>query len=236
MLMSSKPALIAWIAAPTLGVMASGAALAQPQVCDAKTARIAANAADYGAMCACTHVTPSFLSHLQNRPDFETTLANTAGQCPGLAGLLSDIPTAAISGPSNFEGREEDFASSAPGADTDPGRGNPGNDDPNSGSDNPGGDGGTGPGDSPGTGDDGPGGGDGKPGNGGDKPGKGGDRPGKGGDKPGKGHDGKPGKGGPGGGHGDKPGKGGGKGNNGGGNGSEGSSPGRGHNANDDEH
>ncbi|WP_170581734.1 hypothetical protein [Ruegeria arenilitoris] len=248
MFKSSKSGMAAWVVAPFLGVAAASAAMAEPQVCNANTARIAANDGDYATLCGCSQVTPSFLSHLQQRADFGSVLANTSQQCPGLANLLSDLPTGSISNANSFDGRENDPSGFQPASSTGPsagggsgsggGNGGPGN---GGGNDDPG-DGGS---DDPGNGggNDDPGNGGGKPGDGGGKPGKGGDKPGKGGGKPGHG-DGKPGKGG---GHGGGKGKngdgkgggkgnnGGGKGNNGGGNGPEGSSPGRGNNANNDE-
>lgn len=221
----------AWVVAPFLGVAAASAAMAEPQVCNANTARIAANNGDYAALCGCSQVTPSFLSHLQTRADFGSVLANTSQQCPGLANLLSDLPTGSISNANSFDGRENDPSGFQPASSTGPSAGG------GSGS----GGGNSGPGNGGGNDDPGDGGSD-DPGNGGgnDDPGNGGGKPGDGGGKPGgkPGHgDGKPGKGGGHGGgkgkHGD--GKGGGKGNNGGGNGPEGSSPGRGNNANNDE-
>lgn len=202
-----------WVAVPIIGLLTAGTALAQPEVCDARTARMAANAGDFATICACTHVTPSFLARLQNRSDFDRTLGFTAEQCPGLAALLSEIPTAALLASDSSDGRNEDVAGASTGSQLNSGGENPGTggDEPaESGNDGPG-NAGTEPGGGPGdSGGDAPG----------DKPGKGGDKPGKGSDKPGKG--------------GDK-GNGGTKGNNGGGNGPEGSSPGRGHKANDDE-
>lgn len=213
----------AWVVAPFLGVATASAAMAEPQVCNANTARIAANTGDYAALCGCSQVTPSFLSHLQQRADFGSVIANTSQQCPGLANLLSDLPTGSISNANSFDGRENDPSGFQPASSTGPSAsGGSGSGGGNSGPGNGGGN------DDPGDGgsdDPGNGGGNDDPGNGGGKPGDGGGKPGKGGDKPGKG-DGKPGKGGD---------HGGGKGNNGGGNGSEGSSPGRGNNANNDE-
>lgn len=223
MFKSSKSGMAAWVVAPFLGVATASAAMAEPQVCNANTARIAANTGDYAALCGCSQVTPSFLSHLQQRADFGSVIANTSQQCPGLANLLSDLPTGSISNANSFDGRENDPSGFQPASSTGPSAsGGSGSGGGNSGPGNGGGN------DDPGDGgsdDPGNGGGNDDPGNGGGKPGDGGGKPGKGGDKPGKG-DGKPGKGGD---------HGGGKGNNGGGNGSEGSSPGRGNNANNDE-
>ncbi|WP_196223457.1 hypothetical protein, partial [Roseibium sp. RKSG952] len=172
---STRAGMAALVAAPFLGLTAAGSAMAQPEVCDARTARIAANAGDYAAMCECTHVTPSFLKRLQKRSDFETTLLNTGQMCPGLAGLLSDLPTASINSPSSFEGRETDFAEFGSSTEFDSGSDNNGGNPGNGGSsDAPGGGGGN---DNPGNG----GGNDG-PGNGGgnDGPGDGGGNDGPG--------------------------------------------------------
>ncbi|WP_170357152.1 hypothetical protein [Ruegeria arenilitoris] len=218
MFKSSKSGMAAWVVAPFLGVAAASAAMAEPQVCNANTARIAANNGDYAALCGCSQVTPSFLSHLQQRADFGSVLANTSQQCPGLANLLSDLPTGSISNANSFDGRENDPSGFQPASSTGPSAGG-GSDDPGNGG-----------------GNDDPGNGGGKPGDGGGKPGKGGGKPGHGDGKPGKGggHGGGKGNNGDGKGGG-KGNNGGGKGNNGGGNGPEGSSPGRGNNANNDE-
>ena len=203
-LMSNK--LSALVAAPFMGVFLAGSASAAPEVCNWRTARDLANAGDYTALCECAQVTPSFLERLQKRSDFETTLQVTGAQCPGLAELLTDLPTASTS--TSFRGEDRDSDPSQPdnpggtggGGDNGQDDGNNGPDDGNNGPDDGGGD--DGPGDDGGNTD--PGKDPGKdPGNGG---GKGGGK-GKGG--PDKG----PGKGG---GYGDSgPGKGGGKGNEG---------------------
>ncbi|WP_170460345.1 hypothetical protein [Ruegeria arenilitoris] len=227
MFKSSKSGMAAWVVAPFLGVAAASAAMAEPQVCNANTARIAANNGDYAALCGCSQVTPSFLSHLQQRADFGSVLANTSQQCPGLANLLSDLPTGSISNANSFDGRENDPSGFQPASSTGPSAGG------GSGS----GGGNSGPGNGGGNDDPGDGGSD-DPGNGGgnDDPGNGGGKPGHGDGKPGKGggHGGGKGNNGDGKGGG-KGNNGGGKGNNGGGNGPEGSSPGRGNNANNDE-
>ena len=217
---SKRVVMAAWVAAPIFGVLAAGSAAAAPEVCNWKTARDAANSGDYTTMCDCTHVTPSFLQRLQNRSDFSTTLQNTGAMCPGLASLLTDVPTASIgtaAGSSRGEDRGSDqFAQVSPADPGDNGSSGPGNGGGNpgdGGNDGPGNGGGDGPGDGgdgPGDGGDGPGdgGGGNGPGKGGDGPGKGG---GKGGDGPGKGR-GKGGHGGGKGGDGKGGGKGGGKG------------------------
>lgn len=113
----------AWVVAPFLGVAAASAAMAEPQVCNANTARIAANDGDYASLCGCSQVTPSFLSHLQQRSDFGSVLANTSQQCPGLANLLSDLPTGSISNANSFDGRENDPSGFQPASNTGPSAG-----------------------------------------------------------------------------------------------------------------
>ncbi len=240
---NTRVGLAALVAAPFIGVMATGAAIAEPQTCTVNTARVAANEGDFDTLCSCSQVTRGFVSHLQNRSDFASILQNTSAQCPGLTQLLSDLPTASISNTNAGEERSRDPSSNSVGSSENGSSGNgggsSGNSDGSSGGNGDPGDGGSSPGDGGGKGGGkgGHGGGD-KPGKGGGKGGHGGgDKPGKGGDKGGHGGGDKPGKGGGKGGNdgGDKPGKGGAKGNNGGGNGPEGASPGRGKNANNDE-
>lgn len=194
-----KRGLVALVSAPILGLMAASAAMAEPEICNRNTARIAANGGDMDTLCGCSHVTPGFLTQLQRHADFGNVLQATSAQCPGLAGLLTDLPTGSITTASTEDGRSND-----PGLVWSGGNSGP---NPNTG----------GGGDDPGDGDD-PGNGPGKPGHGGGKPGHGGGKPGHGGGKPGDGG-GKPGDGGgkPGHGGGDKPGKGGGKPGHGGG-------------------
>ncbi len=233
---NTRVGLAALVAAPFIGVMATGAAIAEPQTCTVNTARVAANEGDFDTLCGCSQVTRGFVSHLQKRSDFASILQNTSAQCPGLAQLLSDLPTASISNTNAGEERSRDPSSNSVGSSENGSSGNGGG---SSGGNGDPGDGGSSPGDGGGKGGGkgGHGGGD-KPGKGGGKGGHGGgDKPGKGGGKGGHGGGDKPGKGGGKGGHdgGDKPGKGGAKGNNGGGNGPEGASPGRGKNANNDE-
>jgi hypothetical protein len=217
MLKSTKQKLGALAIAPFVGVFMVGSAAAAPETCNWKTARDLANAGDYAGLCDCAQVTPSFLERLQRRSDFETTLSVTGAQCPGLATLLTDLPTASVQVASN---RGEDRSSNGPG---------------NVGGGGPAGDGGPGGDDGPGDGGDGPGdgGGDG-PGNGGDGPGNGGNGGNNGGPGNGNGNGGNPGNGGgnnggsgPGTGNGGgNNGQGGGSGNGGGGNGNGGNSGG----------
>ena len=227
MVKSTKLGISVLVAAPFLSVVVAGGAQASTEVCNWKTARDAANRGDYTAMCDCTQVTPSFLKRLQTRSDFATTLRNTSAQCPGLAALLTDQPTASIGFASNrgVDRSSDQIAQANLGGGNDgPGNGG-GSDGPGNGggSDGPGGGGGNdGPGD--GGGSDGPGGGGGNDGSG---DGGGSDGPGDGGgnDGPGdgEGNDG-PGKGGGKGGDG----KGGGKGGHGGGKGGDGKGGGKG--------
>lgn len=185
----------ALVAAPFIGFMTPGAAIAEPQVCSVNTARSAANEGDFDTLCGCSHVTRGFVTHLQKRSDFDSILQNTSAQCPGLTQLLSDLPTASIASSNGGEDRSSDPSSQSSRSSS---NGNSGNNGGNQGGSGDPGNGGDQPGDNGGNGGDKPGKGGGK---GGDKPGKGGGK--GGGDKPGKGG----GKGG-----GDKPGKGGGKG------------------------
>ncbi|WP_209503681.1 MULTISPECIES: hypothetical protein [unclassified Ruegeria] len=206
------------LTAPVFGIVVAGSAVAAPETCNWKTARNLANAGDYAGLCDCVQVTPSFLDRLQKRPDFETTLSIAGAQCPGLAALLTDLPTASLTGAAENRGESR---SSEPGG---------------AGFANAVGPDGLGGGGEPDNGGQEPGGGGGEP-SGGGEPGGGGGEPGGGRGESGGG-DGEPGggKGNNGGGKGHNGGgKGGDKGNNGGGNGGEGSSPGRGNNANDDE-
>ncbi|WP_217352140.1 hypothetical protein [Ruegeria sp. HKCCA5763] len=168
MVTSKKQALGAVFVAPVLGLVMISSASAAPEVCTGKTARSLANAGDYAGLCDCVQVTPSFLERLQRRSDFETTLQVVGSQCPGLASLLTDLPTASLSGLSNNRGESrgseplgEAFADAAnPGS---PGGGNGGNGGGGDGGNGGGGDGGNGGGGNGGNG----GGGDGGGGNGG---------------------------------------------------------------------
>lgn len=227
MVKSTKQMLGAVIAVPVFGMVMIGSAAAAPETCNWKTARNLANAGDYAGLCDCVQVTPSFLNRLQKRSDFEATLSVTGAQCPGLAALLTDLPTASLSGSAENRGESRGSepggsgfadAGSAPGGESGGGGGEFGG----------GGDTGGGGGNSGGGGGE-SGGGGGESGDGGGESGGGGGESG-GGESGGGESGGGEGKGGKGNG-----GKGGGKGNNGHGNGGEGSSPGRGNNANDDE-
>ncbi|WP_171233997.1 hypothetical protein [Ruegeria sp. HKCCA6837] len=174
MVTSKKQALGAVFVAPVLGLVMIGSASAAPEVCTGKTARSLANAGDYAGLCDCVQVTPSFLERLQRRSDIETTLQVVGAQCPGLASLLTDLPTASLSGLSNNRGESrgseplgEAFADAAnPGS---PGGGNGGNGGGGDGGNGGGGDGGNGGGGDGGNGGGGNGGngGGGNGGNGG---------------------------------------------------------------------
>ena len=72
-----KSTVSALVASPFIGAIFVTSSFAAADVCNARTARIAANAGDYQTLCDCTHVTPSFLKRLQTRSDFESTLAFT---------------------------------------------------------------------------------------------------------------------------------------------------------------
>ena len=181
----------ALVAAPFMGAFLAGSAAAAPEVCNWRTARDLANAGDYTALCECTQITPSFMERLQMRSDFETTLQVTVAQCPGLAELLIDLPSASISTAVRGEDRNSDPsqpdspAGPGGGGDNGPDNGNGGPDDGNEGPSDDSGN--TDPGKDPGKGG-GKSDSDKGPGKGGDygasDPGKGG---GKGNEDPGKG-------------------------------------------------
>ncbi|WP_211198541.1 hypothetical protein, partial [Ruegeria haliotis] len=169
MLTSTKQNLGAIVAVPFFGIVMISSAAADPGTCNWKTARNLANSGDYAALCDCAQVTPSFLERLQKRSDFETTLSVTSAQCPGLAALLTDLPTASLSNAADRRGEDR---SSDPGgtsvADNGGNAGGPGNDGGNPGNGG-GGDGGGngGGGDGGGNGGGGDGGGNGGGGDGG---------------------------------------------------------------------
>lgn len=230
MVKSTKQMLGAVIAVPVFGMVMIGSAAAAPETCNWKTARNLANAGDYAGLCDCVQVTPSFLNRLQKRSDFEATLSVTGAQCPGLAALLTDLPTASLSGSAENRGESrgsEPGGSGFADAGSAPGGESGGGGDTGGGGGNSGGGGGE------------SGGGGGESGDGGGESGGGGGESGGGESGGGESGGGESGGGESGGGEGKggkgNGGKGGGKGNNGHGNGGEGSSPGRGNNANDDE-
>ncbi|RBW60118.1 hypothetical protein, partial [Ruegeria sp. A3M17] len=111
------------VVSPFVGALMVTTAHAAPEVCNGRTARIAANAGDYQTLCDCKQVTPSFLERLQRRSDFESTLAVTGQQCPGLAALLTDFSTASIGavvarGGEDSDNDQVNGASSTPGGET----------------------------------------------------------------------------------------------------------------------
>lgn len=114
MVMNAKRTLGALVAAPVFGLLLTSSVAAAPEVCNGRTARALANAGDYTGLCDCAQVTPSFLRQLQRRSDFETTLSVTSAQCPALATLLTDLPTASISAATTSRGEDRN---SDPGGD-----------------------------------------------------------------------------------------------------------------------
>ncbi|MBO9435940.1 hypothetical protein J7394_17090 [Ruegeria sp. R13_0] len=170
---SSKLKVIAAaVAVQLVGVTAAQAA------CTVSTARKAASSPE--VLCECSAVTSGMIRYIQRRADFGNYLARTGAECPQLAALLSDIPTASTglaeqrSGDGNPDGNPENG-----GGPSDPSDGPGGGD---SGPDDKGGD------DGKKGGDDGKKGGDDSK-KGGDDSKKGGDDSKKGGDDSKKGGD-----------------------------------------------
>ncbi|WP_425082768.1 hypothetical protein [Ruegeria profundi] len=84
---SSKLKVIAAaVAIQMVGVSAAQAA------CTVSTARKAASSPE--VLCECSAVTSGMIRYIQRRADFGNYLARTGAECPQLAALLSDIPTA----------------------------------------------------------------------------------------------------------------------------------------------
>lgn len=69
---------------------------AQAQRC---TALAATGVGSVTQLCACTTVTPGFLRGIARKPAFPALLARAETACPGMARLLSDMPTAAPRAP-----------------------------------------------------------------------------------------------------------------------------------------
>lgn len=101
--MKKTVSMIALATLPFLSLSAAQTAIAQEQICSRSTAREAASAQDYQTLCDCGVVTRGFLNVLQQRSDFADTLQNTSALCPGLASLLSDLPTASTDGGSDYD-------------------------------------------------------------------------------------------------------------------------------------
>ncbi|MEM9126925.1 MAG: hypothetical protein AAGB28_14150, partial [Pseudomonadota bacterium] len=85
--------LSAVVVAAGLHFAQTGAASAA-ETCTIKTAR--QSAASPEVLCECGSVTSGMLRYIQRRADFDNFLARTGAECPNLAALLSDIPTASI--------------------------------------------------------------------------------------------------------------------------------------------
>ena len=84
---SSKLKVIAAaVAVQMVGVTAAQAA------CTVSTARQAASSPEI--LCECDAVTSGMIRYIQRRADFGNFLARTGAECPQLAALLSDLPTA----------------------------------------------------------------------------------------------------------------------------------------------
>ncbi|WP_419739599.1 hypothetical protein [Ruegeria sp.] len=74
------------VAVQMVGVTAAQAA------CTVSTARQAASSPEI--LCECDAVTSGMIRYIQRRADFGNFLARTGAECPQLAALLSDLPTA----------------------------------------------------------------------------------------------------------------------------------------------
>ncbi len=101
-----------------------GAASANAAVCTSSTARQASSNPE--VLCDCDAVTSGMIRYIQRRADFGNFLARTGAECPQLAALLSDIPTASIGVPDQRSGDGD--ANDNP--DPDRPNGNPGDPDP----------------------------------------------------------------------------------------------------------
>ncbi|MBY6047642.1 hypothetical protein [Vannielia litorea] len=131
--------------------------------------------ASVDALCGCAVVTQSFIRHVQRSPQFPELLGAIESQCPKLAIVLTDLPTAAIDLGSG-DGSDGPGGSASTGGDGGGDTGNTGGTDGGS-DEGDTGDGGTGGDTTDGSGD--PGGSSGNPGN--DKDvGKAGEAPSKG--------------------------------------------------------
>lgn len=115
--------------AAAVAVQMSGVSAAQADACSVSTARQAAGSPEI--LCECDSVTSSMIRYIQRRADFEDFLARTGAQCPQLAALLSDLPTAST-GPTDDRSGDGDPNPDGPTGDPEgPGPDNdPPNDDP----------------------------------------------------------------------------------------------------------
>ncbi len=84
-------------------VLATAGVAPAAQRCTGFTA-ISTSSAD--VLCGCTTVTTGFIRAVQAKNSFPSILAATSTQCPGLANVLSDQPTAAPGSP--FPGPQGD--------------------------------------------------------------------------------------------------------------------------------
>lgn len=88
-------------AAACLSITASanGAQAAVGKRCTADFAKVTMSSSDPMEICTCEVVTLGFVRYLQNRTEFGDILEQTADQCPALATVLSETPTASVRGP-----------------------------------------------------------------------------------------------------------------------------------------
>lgn len=94
--MSTKSVLFGlFLAMPVLGGIGPGQAFSQTQ-CTSATARASMDAE---VLCGCNSVTREMISYIQQHRDFEIVLTQTFQQCPALANLLGDVPTASVTQP-----------------------------------------------------------------------------------------------------------------------------------------
>ncbi len=72
----------------------SVASPAEASACTVSTARQASSSPEI--LCECDAVTSDMIKYIQRRADFSNYLTRTGAECPKLAALLSDLPTASI--------------------------------------------------------------------------------------------------------------------------------------------
>ena len=87
------------MASLSMAVSVSGAEAAVGKRCTSDFAKSAMSSADPMEICSCEVVTLGFVRYLQNRSEFGDILEQTADQCPALATVLSETPTATAGGP-----------------------------------------------------------------------------------------------------------------------------------------
>lgn len=107
--------------------------------CTAKTARQSGASAQ--VLCGCSSVTTGMLRYIQRRSDFDSILASVSAECPALADLLTDVPTASIGAQYQRSGDgpadEAEPTNRAAGQTSRPSRGDVANDSPGRKNDGP---------------------------------------------------------------------------------------------------